>query len=169
MAELGDSIEIDSIIGGARSIAEINTHIPAMDILTQLMPYDLLSPLAEVCRKTIPKPGPVAVFGDIFLGSPTSLTDSYTEPVKGREASIVGCLRGLGTVYLTEPVVLSDGIETHAVPALSFNVLDVRLENADISVTTGQRYARLAVPLLGQQVSVFKVFGVVLDDKLHRN
>lgn len=163
MARLNGEVDISIVVDGAHTVAEMFRHMPPEVVRNTLLITKLFRELGRIANRDIPKPEPVAVFGELFLGAGDALTGSYTEPITGEGAGIVGCMRGVGLVVLDEPIIIGSCGEILAVPAISFDTRDVYLEDGP-NLGVANLCPRVAVPLLGQAIGIFRVARVQFSE-----
>lgn len=163
MARLGDEINVETIICGAENLVDTMRYLPPTELAGDLnLLTDLYAVLGKISAGIIPNPGPVAVFGELCFAP--SDNGMYTEPLTDVGAGFVGTPRGIGSVLLEHPVHLADGDSVHVVPALSFNTVEIDELEDGPALGVAQLYPRLAVPLVGQTVCMFRVSRVRFAD-----
>lgn len=154
MPALGETINIDTIVDGARTISTVMGYLSEEELLAdQSMIKDMVADLELLSRRTIGSLT-VAAFGSYFLGEGAA-PGCYTEVLTGVSAGLAGRFDGVSTVYSDEPVVVDGHLVTNVVHALEFQTVEMELGDVDLGVA--QLFRRVAVPLLGHDASLFEL------------
>lgn len=161
MNVLGENIDIDIVLEGAKSIALVSYNMPDSNIDEKSSVIEkMYDGLARMAEYVLYKSDLIIAYGECFVGVRDPWAETYTEPILGEEAGVAGFYKGVTSVFVTEPVT-EYGVRSHIVPALEIEVVDHEL--SDVYLGSAQLYSKVAIPLFGQSPVLFRNRNVISE------
>lgn len=149
MPHLCDPIEMEGLRSKANTVALISQSIGVdYSLEDEFVLAELYGSLRIDAETALKRSHLIAMIGEHFIGSHMVEDPVYSDALVGEAAAVVGAYAGLTAVYIDEPVHLDSQTKTHIVPAVTFEVHEVDLEN--VPSGSAALYPMVAVPLLGQ-------------------